>query len=94
MYVVQKKAPIPKTFRPGLRRRRKYPFEQLGVGQFFFIPYRDKNTLVTYASIQGKKLGKKFATRLTTMVQQGESWRPCEANEKGAVQGIGVWRTK
>jgi hypothetical protein len=95
MYEAQRKtAPIPKPLRPQYERQSKYPFATIEVGHYFFVPHRDRNNLMTYASIKGKKLGRKFATRLTYMKQKGNVWLPCEPESPGAVLGIGVWRTK
>lgn len=93
MLPVQKKVPLPKTLRPAMPSRRKYPFEEMDVNDMFFVPHKDKNTLATHASTVGASLGRKFRTRLTYMRETREGWVPCEANEKKAVLGIGVWRT-
>lgn len=73
---------------------RKYPFDELNVGEMFFIPNRTKNNISTHASTVGKLLKRKFATRLTYMVQKNHGWVLCSPDAKDAVQGIGVWRVK
>ena len=60
MYEVSKNVPIPKTARPGPSPRRCYPFEDMEVGDMFFIPNKSKNTFTTQASTAGKLFGRKF----------------------------------
>lgn len=91
---IQKKIPVPKTLRPRGGRARKYPFETMQVGDMFFVPNRERNTLATHASTVSKKLGKRFTTRLTHMLETSSGWVPCEPEHPKAVLGIGVWRTQ
>jgi hypothetical protein len=93
MYVVQKNIPIPAPIAgPRAAGRRKYPFEQLDVGDMFFVPNRAKNRLTTHASTVGKQLGRSFRTRLLYMVDNGGAWAPATKDTPDAVLGIGVWR--
>ena len=93
--ITTQRAPIPKVRRPGASGPpRKYPFETMKVKEMFFVPHRDRNTMVPHVSATGKKLGKKFTTRLCFCRLTDGAWTPCEPGEKGAVQGIGVWRIK
>lgn len=94
MYEVQKNVPLPKADRSNQPRKLKYPFEDMEVGDMFFVPNKTKNTLAIYASHQSRKLKRKFSTRLTYMVHLDEGWVPCEADDLGAVQGVGVWRVE
>ena len=95
MYEIQKKAPVPKIVRAASAVKRKYPFAQLGVDEFFFIPNRKKNNMSAHASNTGKQLDRKFTTRLAYMVEAGEGvWVPCDEKTPGAVLGIGVWRVE
>lgn len=73
-------------------RTSRYPFHQMEVGDSFLVPNRAKNTLTTYASEQGKRLGAKFSTRLIWMVPNGEAWVPANEGDAGAVKGIFVQR--
>lgn len=91
MYEVQKNIPKPKTRRLN-GPPRKYPFREMDVGDMFFVPNKTKNTLMTIASTEGKALGRKFSTKLCFMRVGSEGWMTCEPKDKGAVQGIGVWR--
>lgn len=94
MYEVSKNVPIPKASRPSPSPRRRYPFEDMEVGDMFFIPNKSKNTFTTQTSTAGKLLGRKFVTRLTRMVLTEDGWEPCEADDPDGVQGIGCWRVK
>lgn len=96
MHDIQKNVPVPKPTREAPPPRRKYPFDELEVNDMFFVSGRDKNTLTTHVSMVGRKLKRKFVTRLTKMVETRTGWRPCKtpADEKNAVQGIGVWRVE
>lgn len=93
MLEVNKNVPIPKLARAALPSRRKYPFEEMEIGDMFFVPNKDKNTLTTHASAMGRQLKRKFITRLTTMRMTSEGWALCDPGQAKAVQGIGVWRT-
>jgi hypothetical protein len=95
MFQLQRNVPIPSTIRPNAKgRRKKYPFEDMKVGDMFFVANKTKNTLGTHVSLVGKELGRTFATRLTYMREHNGKWQPCEADEDGATLGIGVWRTE
>lgn len=94
MLAIQKAVPLAKVARIGTSLRRKYPFEELEVGEMFFDPDHKKNKLTTHASATGKKLGRKFKTRLCYMVDCDGLWTLAEEGDEGAVLGVGVWRTK
>lgn len=94
MFQVQQNVPLPKSqrgYRPG---RRKYPFEDMDVGDMFFVPGKTKNTLATHASTVGKELDRKFVTRLVVMREDDGVWVMANDGAPGAIRGIGVWRTK
>ena len=86
--VMLRKIPMPTASVRVTSVRRKYPFNELEVGDWFFVPDRPKNNLSTQASITGKKLGKQFSTRLLYVLDDVE----VDASTDGAVLGIGVWR--
>jgi len=93
MFTITKKIPLPVARRDNAARR-KYPFEAMEVGDMFFVPYKTRNTLYTHASNVGKETGRKFATRMTQMLPaENGTWVPTAPRTKGAVRGIGVWRT-
>ncbi len=90
--IIKNVAP-PKAARTVNEARRKYPFAEMEPGDMFFLADRQKNTLATHASTVGKKLGKKFMTRLVRLVEDPADsglWREPVNGEKG-VLGIGVW---
>lgn len=89
-YNVQKNTPLPKAKGPA--RPRKYPLADMAVGEMFFVPNLEKNTLVQYVSAMGRELKRKFSTRLLWMVKKKGVWVPATAETPRAVQGVGVWR--
>ena len=90
--LVTKAAPPLKT--QPRHRRPKYPFARLEVGDMFFMPHLGKNTFFAFASRWGKRLGRKFSTRLTfcRLEPSTDQWTPCDAKDPGAVQGVAVRR--
>lgn len=94
MFELQRGVPIPPVKRSVTPVRRKYPFEDMQVGDFFFVDGKTKNTLGTHVSTVGKELGRKFSTRLTFARKNKSGWEICEPGDKGAVQGVGVWRVE
>lgn len=86
---VNQGVPLPRVRRPRLS---KYPFETMTVGEFFFIPDRLTNTVTVRASNEGRRLGKKFRTRMVFMREHIDGWKLCERDDQFAVRGIGVWR--
>ena len=95
MFPIQQNTPMPKTLRAVPATNRKYPFASMAVGDMFFVPGKTRNTLTTHASTMGKALGRKFTTRLVYMIETKQGWVSAETpNDKGAVLGVGVWRTK
>ena len=104
-YAIQKNVPIPSITRDPTTVPRKYDYAAMAIGDFFFVPNKDKNTLSSHASAAGKKLGRKFLTRLIYSIElleledgtyspyeDDENTVPVTAETDGAVQGIGVWR--
>jgi hypothetical protein len=94
MFAVQKNIPIPKVNHAPKTVRRKYPFEDMDVGDMFFVPEKTTSALGAHISNVAKKLGRRFSSRQTTMKETRGEWRPCDPDDKGAVVGVGVWRTK
>lgn len=93
MKEVHKDIPVPKPIKVMPAAKRKYPYETMEIGDMFFVPGKSTNTLMSHASTTGKKLGRKFATRLTYMVESLDGWKPATPDTPNAVQGVGVWRT-
>lgn len=93
MYKVQRGVPKPGALEARTRRRRKYPYEEMRVGDMFFVDGSTRHTIATYAYAVGKQLGKKFSARRCwcRRLANGE-WELVEPGDKGAVQGVGVWR--
>lgn len=91
MFKVQQDVPIPAAIQP--ERPHKYPFESLAVGEFFFIPHRERNNMASQAWAQGRKLDREFSTRLLFMRETKQGWVICDGVHSAAVLGIGIWRT-
>lgn len=72
---------------------RVYPYEQLAVGDMFFVANRPKNNLMTHTSNMSKRLGRKFSTRHVWMCKVNDQWVSCNQGDNGAVLGIAVYRT-
>lgn len=79
---------------PMAGRPRVYPYATMSVGQFFFVPHKPTNTVGPHAYRQGKRLGRKFSTRLQWMKRAGDGWVDATVGEPGAVIGVGVYRTE
>lgn len=95
MLKLQQNVPLPRTIRPSARgRRRKYPFESMQVGSFFFVPGITRDQIYGHVWSVGKQLNVKFACRLCYMRKVGEEWQPCDQNDRGSTLGVGVWRTE
>lgn len=92
MHEVQRNVPLPKVVKT--EGRRKYPFEDMAVGDMFFVPGKTKNTLTAITSTAGRKLKRKFTTRLCYMVETRDGWKQAAPTAKNAVLGVGVWRVK
>lgn len=95
MLKLQSNVPLPKTIRPRARgRRRKYPFESMQVGSFFFVPGITREQIHGHVWQVGKKINMKFSTRLCYMRQVANEWQLCEQGDKGSTLGVGVWRVE
>lgn len=90
MYKIQKGVPIP-TIKRNMKRR-KYPLDEMVVGDFIFVPDKAIKDIASHISATAKQLGSKFQARTITGVQVGDEWRPCEPDTPGATHGVGVWR--
>lgn len=75
-------------------RERTYPLHTMDVGQFFFLPGRERGNLASYVSHQAKKLDRKFATRSLVMKQVDGLWIEAREGEEGATSGIAIYRTE
>lgn len=91
MHEVQRGVTIPNVTKAV---RRKYPFDSMAVGDMFFVPGKAKNTLTAITSATGRKLKRKFTTRLCFMVETRDGWKPAAEGAKNAIQGVGIWRVK
>lgn len=95
VYKIIRNEPVARIARSNLGSCRKYPFETMDVGDMFFVPNRNRNTMTTLVCTTGKRLERKFVSRMVYMRDLGDSqWTTCAPAAVGATLGIGVWRTK
>lgn len=73
-------------------RKMRYPLDQMKVGEFFFVPNMERNTLSTYASDAGRRLGRKFFTCICFHRKTKTGWEECSENDNGATKGVYVRR--
>jgi hypothetical protein len=71
-FVIESGVPLPDK-----HVRWKYPFDQLEVGQSFFVPNKDTTQMAAACKRAAKRLGVRFATAKA---------------ERGGQQGTRVWR--
>ncbi len=93
MLQLQSNVPPPRR-RPIVDRRRKYPFDGMQVGQFFFVEGKTRNTIRSYFSSAGRARGMKLTSRLIHARQVDGVWEECQPGDKGAAIGVGVWRVE
>lgn len=94
MLQLQRNVPPP-TRRPVVDGRKKYPFESMQVGDFFFVEGKTRNSIRTYFATAGKAHGIRLRSQLIfARRNELEQWVPCPEDAPGAVSGVGVWRTE
>jgi len=92
-YPVLKGVPIP-PIRRG-RPRRKYDLEHLAVGDMQFVPGRTVKQVSAYVSKMARTMpAMKFTTRVVFARRLGQRWEVCEPTDRGATEGVGVWRVE
>jgi hypothetical protein len=92
MLKIKKRVPLPAPQRP--QRSRKYPFDDMAVGDMFFVPGGSAKSVASYASRIGSRIRKKFNTRQVIAVHRSDGWKIVEDDSNPtAVRGVGVWRT-
>jgi hypothetical protein len=73
MLQLQSNVPPPRR-RPVIDRRKKYPFESMQVGHFFFVPGKTRNSIRTYFSTAGKQHGIQLTSKLIHARQIDGAW--------------------
>ena len=58
MYEIEKGVPLPEE-----KKKHNYPYEDLQVGESFFVPDGNMNLLCNYNRVRGKRLERKFVCR-------------------------------
>ena len=72
-YKIEKDVPTPPA------NRSKYPWRKMAVGDSFFAPAALQRVIGSNASRVGKKLGRKYVTRVMT---------------ENGIEGVRVWRVE
>lgn len=90
----QRSTPVVRSARLHAIHETKYPYSALEVGGMFFLPDRETNTMSSYTSRVGKRLGRKFRTRFCYMRNTRKGWAACTERHPSAHLGIGIWRIK
>lgn len=93
MLQLQSNVPPPRR-EPVSDRRKKYPFESMQVGHFFFVPGKRRNSIRTYFSTAGKQHGIKLTSKLIYARLIDDVWEECREGDEGATIGVGVWRVE
>lgn len=91
MIHLQSNVPPPRR-RPVVDNRRKYPFDNMQVGHFFFVPHKTRNSIRSYFSTAGRQHGMKLTSKLIFARQVDGEWAECEEEDSGSTVGVGVWR--
>lgn len=96
MLNLQRNVPLPSGRR--IREddgRKKYPFERMQVGDFFFAAGKQHRSIRTYFSTAGKQHGIKLRSEQIFARKNADGqWEQCPEDTPGAVNGVGVWRTE
>lgn len=92
------KVPLPRKAGTQRSDRWKHPYPTMKIGEAFFLPLgpnQRRASVTTHTSTIGKKLGRCFQTRSCPVKPNGKpgGWMQAVDGEKGAVPGVGVWRT-
>ena len=75
--------------------RKKYPFEKMTqVGDFFFVPNKQRESIRTYFSTAGNQYGIKLRSEQIYARKEDDVWTICTVDAPGAVSGVGVWRVE
>jgi hypothetical protein len=93
MLLLQRNVPPP-VKPPVTDKRKKYPVERMEIGDFFFVAQKRRGSIRTYFSALGKQHGIKLRSEQIHARREDETstWKPCEPDTPGAVEGVGVWR--
>ena len=73
--------------------RNRYPLDTMAVGAFYFLPNKNTKQVTPHVSARSKRLGRRFATRTVSMMEQIDTWIEVPKDHPYAIRGVGVWRT-
>lgn len=96
LLTIQSGVPIPEVDRRSKQPRRKYPLEDMKVGDFVFYPGSNPRSVSSYVSRVSRKLGK-FTTRRGFASKQDGVWTWIGATApvpdgRHVAAGTGIWR--
>lgn len=97
LLTIQSGVPIPEVDRRSKQPRRKYPLEDMAVGNFVFYPGSNPRSVSSYVSRVSRELGK-FVTRGGFASQQDGKWTwlgtklPAPTPGVEVFAGTGIWR--
>ena len=87
--------PIPPVRRPPAQGTRRIQLQTMPIGGMYFLPGRTARSVSAYVSRIAKQGNFKFTVRTLTMRPDKEhGWVVCDADDKQAVEGAGVWRAQ
>lgn len=94
MFKVQSGVPLPPISRAPKNPRRKFPVHAMKPGDMFFMPERKPKLISAYISRITKGLPGKYTARSCWMRwnRSPAEWVRCEPTDRGAKEGVGVWR--
>lgn len=98
-YEIFRGVPIPPVDRRS-ERKRKYPVEEMSVGDGIFVAGRSRASLSAYISRITKDLPGTYSVRSCWMRKIPKTpggtpqWSLCEPDDEGARKGTAVWRVK
>lgn len=83
---------VPKPARQTKAPRRKYPLEEMEVGQFLFYPGSNSRYVSSYVSRAAKDMLQVFSTKHCWAVRRRGAWKLVDEAFPGAIEGTGIWR--
>ena len=100
MFLVQKDGLNPPEARRTTKQpRRKFPVEDMAVGDRFFVPGKSGKSVSSYISRITKDLPGKYTTRAdwarpVSMVGGKRKWESCAETDGGSEEGVTVTRVE
>lgn len=94
-YKILHGAPPPKVVHRRKQDRRMYRLDLMVVDSYILVPHKKVRTVSTYVSRLARKLDGKFTCRHVWMALDANGdYKLAEAGDKGAIEGVGIWRVE